>query len=368
MTRRERILQILQKGDPDRPAVRITGTSMQNTAVGSDYSSIYNKAVEVSEIIESYAAPYDPLYGSASQGYIKTSVQHTSDPAKKHYVTSYSTPLGELRSVDTFSSSNIAGSRTSEYFIKEPIDIKKLLSIRYSPMEYDSRDYGKLSSLVGSRGIVLFELEHPAHTFINLVGPGNLDYIYSSSKDMFEELLSVLSYRAIEYLKYVLYSTDIAAFHWHSPELYAPFFLFNMNFRDFIHYYDKMVCDMIHNKGSFAIVSTGKLNEKSFNDYVTAGVDLIDCLSYNNITELIDEKRDLGDSSIGRQYCLDTEWLYSVSKSELESFLNEFARINGRKNYILALSGDFYEKELPTKQYIENLNLFLDFSLNHYRK
>ncbi len=367
MTRRERILQILSKNEPDRPAIRFTGTSIHSTTDHAEYTSIYNKASDVSEIIESYAAPYDPIYGSVSHGNIKTFTQHTSDPSKKSYITSYLTPLGELQSIDTFALSS-GTSRTSEYFIKEPLDIKKLLSIRYAPLEYNPHDYEKLSALIGNRGIVLFELEHPAHTFINLVGPGNLDYIYSMSKDLFEELLSVLSYRAIEYLKSVLYSSDIAAFHWHSPELYAPFFLFNMDFRDFIHYYDKMVCDMIHNKKSFAITSTGRLNEKSFNDYRTAGIDLIDCLPYNNINELAAEKEIISDSSIGRQYCIDIDWLYSAAKTEVESFLNEFLKINDSKKYILALSRDFFEKPLPTKQYIENLNLFLDCPLYYYKK
>jgi hypothetical protein len=133
MTRRERLSAIFAGRAPDRPAVKIWGADLRGKVKQPGFEQVRQKAVEKTDLFIGSGSDFHIYAGRNAEKLIERAEEPTAEPEWIKVVTTYHTPQGDLREVFQQSAIGKPGYEM-EYLLKEPSDIRKLLSIPYEPV------------------------------------------------------------------------------------------------------------------------------------------------------------------------------------------------------------------------------------------
>ena len=159
MTSRERLMTIFRGQAPDRPAVKLWGLSPNQKMVHPAYQPVYERAMEVTDLMVGAGSAFNLHWGTAAGRIAKDEQVPTASPEWVEVVTRIQTPEGPLRSVFTRSTVNKPGYQ-KEYLLKEPDDIKKVLSVPYETHPFSADSFHATEKTVGDGGVVMFGLDH----------------------------------------------------------------------------------------------------------------------------------------------------------------------------------------------------------------
>ena len=139
MTSRERLMKIFQGQAPDRPAIKLWGLSPNQKVPHPAYQPVYDRAIACTDLMIGAGSAFNLHWGTAAGQISKDEQVPTADSEWVEVITRIQTPAGPLRSVYTRSTVNKPGYQ-KEYLLKEPADIKKVLSVPYQthPFSADS--------------------------------------------------------------------------------------------------------------------------------------------------------------------------------------------------------------------------------------
>lgn len=145
MTSRERILCAMQLEKPDRvpvsPFISPAWLSHAEPSMRERLIRETDPLIETGVICEG-----GPLLGAGASAICR------SEPEDGRVVHTIRTPKGELRSVTTFSEKT---SCVTEFYLKGPEDVEKLLSIPYEPAPVDASPYHRAVEEYGDEALIL---------------------------------------------------------------------------------------------------------------------------------------------------------------------------------------------------------------------
>lgn len=357
---KERLTRIFQGKEIDRPALKLWGTGLGQRMIHKAYKPVYDLAIELSDIMESVSSKFDIMLGSGNDDLC--SIKEQALPGT-NWVDRYKyiqLPDRKLSTKHRYSTIGEPGY-TLEYLIKEPDDLKALINLSYQPYEINTQPYYERQKILGNKGIVLFNIDHPAYAIIRSMGSECFGLMSFDERELIHEAVNIYSDRILNHVKAVLSTGLTPIFGWVGPELCTPPLTRMLDFEEFVYSIDKKVCDLIHNAGGYVWVhchgSVGKLLTR----FIDMGVDVLNPIEpppQGDIT-LSDAIKIVGND-MGLEGNIEISSLLLEKQNDIEQIIDQ-AIYEGKESnrFILCPSAGYMEYVNPTPQYINNLMIYL---------
>jgi hypothetical protein len=365
---KERLTRIFQGKEIDRPSLKLWGFHPGQLPKGERkpdllhpaYAPVCEKAAELTDWWTGGGSAFNIFFGKNVKEYFSVE-KKTSSELWTEVITTYHTPLGDLRARDMESTSGWAGY-TIEHAIKEPRDIEVLLSIPYEPFPFDASSYFKAIEEAGDKGIATFGLDHPSYALERLMGSETLAYFSIDERELLHRIVRVYAERVRDHVKKAIDAGVRGIYAWVGPELFIPPLMGPGDFEDFCFTYDKTTCDMIHNAGGYVWVHCHGKTAKFVDRFISMGVDVLNPLEppKNGDVDLARLVKEHGNR-IGYEGNIEIQEILQAKPERLVSLIKDCAAAGAPSGrFILCPSAGFMEYPFPEPDYIRNLLLYLN--------
>ncbi|HOP12175.1 MAG TPA: uroporphyrinogen decarboxylase family protein [Oscillospiraceae bacterium] len=362
LTSRERIMRIFRNEEIDKPALKLWGFEPNLKLLNPAYRPVIETAAEKTDWFVNAVSSMNIYCGKYAGQLIEREYYETDQPIWRDLHTTFHTPKGDLHGVQRFSTVG-EPSYMMEYMIKEPEDLDKLLSMPYEEDDYDAAPFYEKKAMVGERGVVMTYLDHAGYALQRITGSENLAYFSVDCREKVDEVIGVFGKRVLSYAKKILAAGVIEPFMWVGPELFTPPLLSPKDFDDFVFKYDKTVCDAIHNAGANVWVHChGKVAEL-VGRYIEMGVDILNPLEPPkngdiNLKKIVEQY----GNRIGWEGNIEIQDILQAQPKHLKTLIDECVEAGNRSGrFVLCPSAGFMEYPRPSKEYIDNLLLYLNY-------
>lgn len=360
MTRRQRLNALFSGETADRPAVKLWRAEPGQTLLHPDYEPVYRSAVEQTDLMGGAGSPFDLYSGQFHEDHVHVAERPTDSPEWIDAVTTLWTPGGELQRVDRRSTCNKPGYHM-EFLLKEPADIKKLLSLPYAPYPFDAGPMVDMECRIGDAGITLFGLDHAMYGLQRLIGSENFALWHISDRDILLEAIDLFAGRIRQHAEAALSAGLTAAFAWVGPELCIPPLMSPADFDIYVAAFDKPLIDLIHEAGGRVWVhSHGKMGPV-LERFVDMGVDVLNPV----------EPPPMGDITLTEAFArtrgrmalegnIEVHELMTAEPDRLEMLIHEALDAGRDERFILCPTSSYMEVPEPPPRLIENLLLYVN--------
>lgn len=221
MTRRERLTAIFNGVIPDRPAVKIWGAGPGGPLRNPGFERVRQLALAKTDLMVSAGSPFSVYAGRFADERITWVEKPTDDPEWVVVDKTYDTPLGALRELSHLSKVGKPGY-VHEHMLKEPDDIRKLISLPYEPHVFDAATYRAADAAVGDAGIAMFGLDHAAYALQRLAGSENVALWSLTDEDLMLEAVSLFARRLRDHAAAAIAAgLGTAVFGWVGPRVFC---------------------------------------------------------------------------------------------------------------------------------------------------
>jgi len=366
LTSKERLMRIFQNKEVDRPALKMWAAGFYDPEkqLHPLYHQVSKKAEEVTDLVINAGYPFDMLAGMHMKDCCERFEKETGDPLWKDVYTILHTPKGDLQQVNRVSTVKAPGYYM-EHFVKEPEDIEKLLSLPYTPFPIDLKGHDALEARIGDRGIVNNTFEHTGYMIQRMMGSELLAYFSVDYRDLLLELADVYSARLRAHVQAMIDAGVRGVFGYVGPELLIPPLLGPQDFEDFVFQYDKPICDMIHNSGSFVWMHCHGKVLNFLERFIEMGIDVLNPLEPPKNGDInLNEVVDRYGSRIGWEGNIEIQELIQSSPERVKTLIDECVAAGSKSGrFILCPSTGYMEDIHPSQSFIDNLMLYLDYGL-----
>jgi len=330
MTSRERILAAMRFEKVDRVPV----TPWDFGKVDPE-SPLGRELLSKTDIIVTGGSSGDPILGKAAQvdhvqeGDITTTVVHT--------------PKGDLTS--RHRRTEVTGA-TIEFFLKEPGDIAKMLSIPYEQPDIDLSKYRERREWVGEEGLLMAGILNGVAVPASWFSPEGFCLAWADAPDLIEELTAIMTERLIGHAER-LCRAGVDAFRIVGGE-YASVQLGPVGFKKLCVKYDRMLVDALHKYGAIAHYHNHGPAMRYLEDFAAIGIDSLDPLEADpwGDTDLRVARTRLGDQVCFLGNLDDMEVINKLPTEEVLAIARERMEAAGDRGFILGgtSSGTFGEQ------------------------
>jgi hypothetical protein len=362
LTSQERIMRIFQNKEIDRPALKLWGASLNNSLLHPAYDPVCKLATQLTDIFEGAWSPFDIYCGRNYKRYVETEIKDTKYETWKEKHITFHTPEGNLHGVEHISTVG-EPSYTLEYMVKEPEDFKKLLSMDYEPFPFEIEDYLNKQAALGDRGVVMMGVDHAAYALQRLIGSENLAYFSVDCREELDEIMQIYSKRVREFTNSAISAGVTGPFSWVGPELFIPPLMSPRDFEDFIYRLDKPLCDDIHNAGGYVWLHCHGKVANFIERYIEMGIDILNPLEPPKNGDIHLEKIiEKYGNRIGWEGNIEIQDIIQATPEHLQELIRTCVEAGNKSGrFILCPSAGFMEYPFPSKQYIDNLLLYLQY-------
>ncbi len=274
MTGRERLEAIFQGRIPDRPAVKLWGCDNARRPRHPAYEPIHDLGLRTTDLIFSAQSPFSLYAGRRALELTHSSRRPTASPEWAEQVTVMHTPLGDLEEVFLASTGNRPGYHKT-YYLKEPNDLRKLLSLPYEPFAFSLDNWQRRQADVGGNGIAMFGLDHAMYGLQRLIGSENFALWSWDAEDLLLQVMHRFAERILAHTQAALAAGVRGVFGWVGPELCIPPLMSPALFDRYVAALDKPLIDLIHNAGSRVWVHCHGRMTPVLERFVAMGVDVL---------------------------------------------------------------------------------------------
>ena len=362
LTSNERIMRIFQNKEIDRPTLKLWGATDDTYLLHPAYRPVWELAGNLSDLFIGFNFPFNIYCGQKSKGQVESYITDTDEPTFKNNHIVFHTPKGDLHGIERISTIG-EPSYTAEYMIKEPEDIDKLLSMAYEPFEFNTDEFYIRQKQIGDRGVVMVNLDHAGYALQRLIGSETMAYFSIDCRDKLDCAIEVFSSRIRDFVRSVTSAGVKAPFQWVGPELFIPPLLSPNDFTDFVYRYDKPLCDDIHNAGGYVWVHCHGKVANFIEQYISMGVDILNPLEPPKNGD-IDMETIIGKYSnrIGWEGNIEIQEIIQSKPDHLKQLIQSCVNAGNKSGrFILCPSAGYMEYPFPSKEYIDNLLLYLQF-------
>ncbi len=360
MTKRERLMRIFRGQAPDRPALKLWGAQPNQKLSHSAYEPVFKRAMECTDLMVGSGSAFNLHWGAAAREISKDEQVSTSSPEWAESVTRIQTPRGALRSVYTRSTVGKPGYQ-KEYLLKEPDDIKKMLSVPYQALPFSAEAFRAVEKNVGERGVAMFGLDHAMYGLQRLIGSANFALWSLECRGLLLEAVETFARRIREHAVRAFEAGLKPIFAWVGPELCIPPLMSPKDFDEFVAQFDKPLCSLIHERGGYVWVhSHGKMGPV-LERFVAMGVDVLNPIEpppMGDVT-LPEAFARVGDR-MGLEGNIETHDLMTAAPERIRALVREAMAAGRGRRFILCPSSGYMEVPQPSERNIENLLAYLD--------
>ncbi|OGV64232.1 MAG: hypothetical protein A3K19_00290 [Lentisphaerae bacterium RIFOXYB12_FULL_65_16] len=354
MTRRERLTAIFQGHVPDRPAVKLWGLHLGQKFMHPAYEPVYRLGIECTDLMGGGGAPFNLHWGAAGATVAKSSEQPTHSPEWIDVITEVSTPAGQLRSIYTRNTHGKPGYE-KEHLLKEPEDIKKLLSVPYEPFPFNPESFRASEKNIGDRGITVFGLDHAMYGLERLIGSENFAFWSLSDRELLSETIAIFAQRIRDHAKLALGSGLKVVYGWVGPELCIPPLMSPTDFDEFVGAVDKPLIDMIHEGGGYVWVHCHGKMGPVLERFVAMGVDVLNPIEPPPMGDLtLPEAFARVGTRMGLEGNIESHDLMSATPEHIRGLVEQAVSAGRGHRHILCQSSGYMEWPFPEERMIQN--------------
>jgi hypothetical protein len=361
MTRRERLRAIFEGRTPDRPAVRVWGADPRRSVEQPDFEQIRQRAVEKTDLFIGSGSAFHIYAGSHAKRLIEREEIPTATPEWTHVITTYHTPQGDLREIFQKSACGKPGYEM-EFLLKEPADIRKLLSLPYEPFPFDVKPYRDSDACVGDRGLVSLGLDHAMYALQRLIGSENFALWSLTDDDLLLEAMQVFARRLYTHVEAALAGgLRNAIFSWVGPELCIPPLMSPAAFDRYVTAFDKPLIEAIHNAGGRIWVHCHGKMRPVLRRFVDMGVDVLNPIEPPPMGDVtMAEAFSLVGDRIGLEGGVETHDLMTASQERIHEMVHTVLDAGRGRRLILGPSSGYTESVTPSHVEVQNWLCFVD--------
>ena len=329
MTSRERILAAMRFEKVDRVPVSPWhfGKVDPDGPLGQDL-------LRKTDIIHDTGSGGDPILGKAAR--------IDSEQQGDTTITTVHTPRGDLTS--RYRRTAVTGA-TIEFFLKEPEDVEKMLSIPYEPPDYDLSGYAKWCDRIGGEGLMLIGIVNGVAVPASWFSPEGFCLAWADVPDLVEKLTAVMTERITAYVER-LCQEGVAGFRIVGGE-YASVQLGPDAFKRLCVQNDCVLVDTIHKYGAVAHYHNHGPVMRYLEDFAAIGFDSLDPLEAPpwGDCDLREARRRLGDQVCFLGNLDDMEVLNQLPTEQVLAIARERLESAGDRGFMLGgtTSGTFGE-------------------------
>ena len=372
LTSRERITRIFERKEIDRPALKLWGAGLDIPGakyLHPDYASVVRLANEKSDLFLTVGSEFNLFGGKRIYEYSEITLKDTKDPTRKDRHTVFHTPKGDLHMCKRVSVIGEPGY-VLEHMINEPEDIERLLSLPYEPFPMNTKRFHTLDAQLGDKGVTMFSISNVGLIIHEMLGSEGLAYFSIDYRDELMHLTNVYAERLYNHVKAAIEAGIQSPFSWVGPELFIPPLMSPRDFEDFVFNVEKPICDLIHNNGGHVWVHCHNKVSNFVERFIEMGVDVLNPLEPPPNGDIqLDKIIEKFGNRIGWEGNIEIQELLLSEPDRIRALIDECVSLgepSGR--FILCPSAGFQEYVYPTKQYIDNLILYLNYGYEAVEK
>lgn len=361
MTRRERLSAIFEGRTPDRPAVKVWGADPRGSGSQPGFEHVRQRAVEKTDLFIGSNSTFHIYAGRHVERLVKSEEIPTAMPEWIQVITTYHTPQGDLREVFQKSTCGKPGYKI-EHLLKEPADIRKLLSLPYEPFPFDPKPYRDADACVGERGLALFSLDHAMYALQRLIGSENFALWSLTDDELMLEAMHVFAQRLRAHAQAAI-ATGLgqAVFGWVGPELCIPPLMSPAAFDRYVTALDKPLIETIHNAGGSIWVHCHGKMRPVISRFADMGVDVLNPIEPPPMGDVsMAEAFALVDGRMGLEGGVETHDLIAAPQARIHEMLHAVLDAGRGRRLILSPSAGYTESVIPSDAEIRNWFYFID--------
>jgi len=368
MTGKERLLSIYQGKSPDRPAVRLWGLMPGQKLLHPAYEPVYRAAMEHTDLILDARSAFDIHWGVHRDDMLEVNTVRVNDEWVDIETVAH-TPAGIMKG--TYRESTLGNpGYIREHMLKEPEDIRKVLSIPYEPFTFSAAEYLEKERSAGDNGIVVFILDHAFYGLHRLAGSENLAVWGIDNRDILLEAVHAFVERIKGQILEVIKAGLRPVFGWVGPEVCIPPLMRMKDFEDFIFNVDKPLIDLIHEAGGYVWVHCHGRMRSVLERFLAMGVDVMNPIEPPPMGDItLEDAFTLTEDRMGLEGNIEIHDLMSASGEQLEQIISEAIGVGGNgRRFILCPTSGYMEYPDPPKRLIDNLLIYIQEGVRYAKE
>jgi len=360
MTRKRRLMAIFEGSAPDRSAVKVWGVSPKAQSIHPGYDAVRDLAVEKTDLVVGSGSAFNIYAGTRWGETTEHFTRPTKSPDWNDAVTIIHTPMGDLHGIFLQSTKKHPGYDI-EYCVKEPEDIRKLLSLPYDTLPVDADSFFKTEREIGDAGIVMFGLDHPAYALQRMTGSENFALWSIEQADLMQEAIDVFAERVRSHAKAALAAGIRGVFGYVGPELCIPPLVSPQTFERFVFDIDKPLSDLIHDGGGRVWMHCHGRMHSVIERFADEGIDVLNPVEpppMGDVTMV--EAFELVGDRMGLEGNIETHDIITATKEQLRAKIYETLSAGKGRRMILCPCSGYNENPEPTAREIENWLFYIE--------
>ncbi|MBN2450238.1 MAG: hypothetical protein JXR77_07605 [Lentisphaeria bacterium] len=348
MTGRERLEAVFARRVPDRPALKLWGCDPARRLRHTAYEPVRERAMVLTDLVLQAGSPFSLYAGRHTQDCTSSTRRPTADPEWVEVVTVLHTPEGDLEQVFLASTSGRPGYHRS-FYLKEPEDIRRLLSLPYEPYAFSADSYAARDSEAGSRGIAMFGLDHAMYGLQRLVGSENFALWSWEHRDLLLEAIEVFAGRIRDHARRAIEAGIRGVFGWVGPELCIPPLMSPAHFDRFVAAVDRPLLELIHHCGGRVWVHCHGRMGPVLERFLEMGVDVLNPIEPPPMGDITLEEafRRVG-GGMGLEGNIETHDIMTGTPETVHRLVTEALRAGAGQPFILCPCSGFDENAEPS--------------------
>ena len=341
---------------PDRSAVKV----VYDEKVPRVLEPVRDLALEKTDLMWRSGSAFNVYCGVRSAELIEVYDEPTDSPEWVEQVTVYDTPEGDLREVFTKSVSNKPGYE-KEYLLKEPEDIRKLLSLPYEPYMFSTDAYREADTRMGDAGIVMFCLDHAMYALQRLIGSENFALWSVEAEEQMFEVMQMFASRIRDHASAAIDAGIRGVFGWLGPELCIPPLMSPAAFDKYVFGLDKPLIDLIHEAGGRVRVHCHGRMKAVLERFVEMGVDVLNPIEPPPMGDMtLGEAFGVVGERMGLEGNIETHDMMTCTKESLREKIHAALDAGRGRRFVLCPCSGYIDNLEPTPQDIENWLFYID--------
>lgn len=345
---------------PDRPAVKLWGVRCGREVIHPAYEPVQRLGMELTDLFDGAGRQFNLHYGSAADEICHSTEQPTDSDEWVHVLATVQTPEGTLSSVYRKSTAGKPGYQM-EYLLKEPDDIRKLLSIPYKPFPFSAEAFWAKEQEVGDRGITLYGLDHAMYGLQRLIGSENFAFWSIDCRGLLLEAIETFSLRIRQEAESALDAAIKGVYGWVGPELCIPPLMSLKDFEEFVFQFDKPLIDLIHERGGYVWVHSHGRMRGLLDRFVEMGADVLNPIEPPPMGDVtLPEAFERVGDRMALEGNIQTHDIMTASPERMREIVREAMEAGRGRRFILCPSSGYMEVPEPDERMIRNLLIYIE--------
>jgi len=370
VTSRERLLAAMRRQAVDRVPLHVRGVNFWDERWVQTRHESYAPVIEA---VREHGDPFigwgvggGPLLSSSDEVRFESEVVPGGDWNER--ITTMHTPRGPLVARHLSSNRGLPGMQR-EFYVKDPDDLDKVVSVPFAPLRPDTAGFFELRERIGERGLVTCDFVNPISYLHDLVGSELLGIWSRTERRAVEGFIRGWAERLLDLIAYLLDMGVGPAFRTLGHEFAVPPLMSPRDFRELCIEPEAPIHRRIHDAGGLVHIHCHGPMDKVLEGFIDIGCDCLHPIEPPPMgdAELAEAKR-----RVGHRICLEGNLqigdLYAAPTREVVAKTEAAIRDGGPTGFILCPTASPHTEvltDLTVRNYVAMIETAGEIGRNH---